>query len=507
VSAEETRKNSGIARHSLIYAVSNVARQLAGFLMLPIYTSYLSPADYGAVGLLAFALALLEPFFGARLMQAIPKFYFEVKSEQSKGAVISSALILTASVSAVSATMVYMFNEEASNLLFGTTEYALATALFGLNILTQPVEYSGMMFIRIQERSLLYLAVSMAKLVVQISLNLLLVVYFEMGVVGVVLSGVIASTIFGIILTIYTFYYNKPSFDWPITLKMLIFCWPLWFAGLAGLYIGSSNRLYLRIFSSLDDVGLIELATRFASLLGLLIWGPFIQHWELVSYKYYNEDRSSEVFQSAFLGINTLLIIVGLGISVFSEPVIELMSSAPFHGSAQLVPLLTLGFMLNSIASFFYFSFMVTDRPKLFTYCHYFTAAVITIVYLAMIPAFGVIGAAAGQALAYGINLLFAFYISRRLLNQGIKLSPVFFMIFIAAVFYVMSNIVFSQDDFVWDSLVKVSLYICAVLILCGVSYVTAKRINGGENSLLEFVNSIKISVDRYVKLKLPLRR
>jgi O-antigen/teichoic acid export membrane protein len=491
VSTEEKNNNGGIAKHSLIYAISNVARQLAGFLMLPIYTSYLSPADYGAVGLLAFALALLEPFFGARLMQAIPKFYFESKTEQSKGAVISSALMLTSSVSAISALMVYIFNKEASDLLFGTTEYALATALFGLNILTQPVEYSGMMFIRIQERSLLYLAISMAKMAVQIGLNLLFVVYLDMGVVGVVMSGVIASTIFGIGLTGYVFYYSKPSFDWAITVKMLIFCWPLWFAGLAGLYIGSSNRLYLRVFSSLDDVGLIELATRFASLLGLLIWGPFVQHWELVSYKYHNEGRPNEVFQSAFLGISTLLIVIGLGISIFSEPVIKLMSSEPFHGAANIVPLLTLGFMLNSIASFFYFSFMVTDRPKLFTYCHYFTAMVITILYFALIPELGVIGAAAGQAVAYAINLLFACYLSRRLLDQGIRLTSVFVMIGVAAVFYVISNISFSHDSFIWDAFLKLVFYLLGVLTVCGISYCSARKINFGNNSLLAFLEAM----------------
>ena len=244
----------GIARHATVYAIGNVVRQLAGFLMLPVYTRYLSPADYGAVGLLALALALLEPFFGARLTQAIPKFYFLEKSERARQSVVVTALTLTGAVSAVTATFIWLFSGPTSELLFGTREYALATALFGLNMLMQPIEYTGMTFIRMQERSVLFLVISLSKLVVQIGLNLLLVIHLELGVVGVILSGVIASGVFGIGLTAYTLYYNRPRIDFGIGWRMLVFSWPLWFAGLAGLYTGSSSRFFLRIFGSLDAV-------------------------------------------------------------------------------------------------------------------------------------------------------------------------------------------------------------------------------------------------------------
>lgn len=472
----DTAKPGAIAKHSLIYAIGNIARQLAGFLMLPIYTRHLSPADYGAVGLLSFALALLEPILGARLSQAVPRFYYATNDERSRHAIICSATLLTAAVSAISALLIWLFSESASTLLFGTTEYALATALFGLNILTQPIEYSGLMFIRMQERSTLFLVISLAKLATQIGLNLLLVVHLDMGVVGVVLSGVIASTAFGVLLTGYVFYYNKPRFDRVITWQMLLFCWPLWFAGLAGLYIGSSNRLYLRIFSSLDDVGLIELGTKFATVISLLIWSPFSQHWELVSYKYYNQPNASEIFQSAFLGISTLMVLAGLGVSVFSEPVIMLMSAEPFHVAAKSVPILTLGYLLNCLVGFFYFSFMVTSNPKIFTYCHYFTAVVITACYLALIPPLGEIGAATGQTLAYGINFVFCYYLSRRYFDQGIRLHTLTVMIGVASASYVASNVLFHHPDMLIDVAIKSAIYLVTTGIILVIAARTAKN-------------------------------
>ena len=74
--------------HTATYAIGNVARRLVGFAMLPIYTRFLTPADYGVIGLLTFALALFEPVFGARLGRAIPKFYFETMNARHRRAVI-----------------------------------------------------------------------------------------------------------------------------------------------------------------------------------------------------------------------------------------------------------------------------------------------------------------------------------------------------------------------------------------------------------------------------------
>ena len=91
-------KNSGagkLVKHSSIYATGNILRQLAGFIMLPIYTRYLVPADYGVVGLLTFAVSLIELVFGARLVQAVPKFFYEQKGRSERHAVISTALLIT----------------------------------------------------------------------------------------------------------------------------------------------------------------------------------------------------------------------------------------------------------------------------------------------------------------------------------------------------------------------------------------------------------------------------
>jgi len=162
-------------------------------------------------------------------------------------------------------------------------------ALFSVNLVSQPIEQTGMTYLRLRERSGLFLGFSMSKLVLQVALNLLLVVYWREGVMGVVLSGIISSIVLGLATTAYLAAHEAPAFDWHTTRRMVQFCWPLWLSGLAGLYIGSSGSMYLRVFGSLSDVGLLSLGMRFATVVGMLIWSPFFAHWEPMSFQYYKD--------------------------------------------------------------------------------------------------------------------------------------------------------------------------------------------------------------------------
>jgi O-antigen/teichoic acid export membrane protein len=286
-------KSRSFVSHTATYAIGNIVRRLVGFAMLPIYTRFLSPADYGVIGLLTLVLSLFEPILGARLGAAIPKFYFDASEARGRRAVIWSALIFTALASAVSVVALVMLRSVASNVLFGNNLYAMALGWFAITLLSQPIEQTGMTYLRLRQHSGLYLVFSLIKLGLQLALNLLLVVYWREGVLGVVLSAVISSVMLGIVGVIYVAIYEPPAFDWQITRKMIQYCWPLWFSALAGLYLGASGALYLRIFDSLSDVGRLELALRFSVTVGMLIWAPFLQHWEPMSFQYYRHPEVS----------------------------------------------------------------------------------------------------------------------------------------------------------------------------------------------------------------------
>ena len=65
-----------------------------GFLMLPIYTRYLTPEDYGVAALLMLAIVITEVVVGMRMGQAIFRHYFLAKDQSEKKSVLSTAYFI-----------------------------------------------------------------------------------------------------------------------------------------------------------------------------------------------------------------------------------------------------------------------------------------------------------------------------------------------------------------------------------------------------------------------------
>src|SRR5690606_14148279 len=128
---------SKMIKHSSIYAVGNVSRRLVGFIMLPIYTRYLTPADYGIVELLVLMVSLVELFFDARLVQAVTRYYYEQDNRRKSDQVMSTAFIITAIISSLGVIVIIAFQDPISHIIFGTQSYSLLVALFGVQVLTQ----------------------------------------------------------------------------------------------------------------------------------------------------------------------------------------------------------------------------------------------------------------------------------------------------------------------------------------------------------------------------------
>ena len=470
-------KSPGFLGHAATYAAANVARRFVGFAMLPIYTRFLTPADYGVIGLLMFALAVFEPIFGARLGYALVKYYAEESSERAKREVIWGALVVTGSVSAVGTLLLILLRGIGSEMLFGDQKYALALGIFAVNLLSRPLEENGMLVLQMNKRSRAFLQISMTKLMFQVVLNVLLVVVYRMGVVGVVLSGAISSSALALGITYYLFRTEPPVLNWSVSKKMIEYCLPLWFAGLAGLYIAAAGGVYLRVFGNLSEVGRLELALRFSSVVGLLIWAPFSQHWSPMSYQYFKDGSGKVKFQAAFIGIAILMISGGLGISIFAGSVIQVMATKPFYAAAELVPILVLGVVLNYLRSFFDFSFLVTDNTKISGMCQYATVAIITVAYLTLVPRYHAIGVVLAQFVALSASFLYTWILSRRYFDPEFDIGTVMVLLLTGIICFLCAGRFAMHRDFVVSFIGRAIIWAVGTILIFYIGVRKIKRI------------------------------
>ena len=70
-------KLTGLAKSSLIYGLGNYGVKLVGFLLIPVYTRYLAPADYGVMAMVSSFGQALFIFLNLGQSTALFRFYYD----------------------------------------------------------------------------------------------------------------------------------------------------------------------------------------------------------------------------------------------------------------------------------------------------------------------------------------------------------------------------------------------------------------------------------------------
>ena len=73
---EELKK---LSKHYVIYAFGSMISQAVGFIMIPVYTRFITPAEYGIVGILNLITWIVSLVLGMNLVAGVTRFYFKYR--------------------------------------------------------------------------------------------------------------------------------------------------------------------------------------------------------------------------------------------------------------------------------------------------------------------------------------------------------------------------------------------------------------------------------------------
>jgi O-antigen/teichoic acid export membrane protein len=107
-----------LASDSVIYGLGSVANQALSFLLLPLYTQYLTPADYGTLALLGAAGGVLALIVNAGVQSGLTRIFFDYENEDDRAAVVFTALAFTVVTTIAFTVPLYLGADALTPLLF-----------------------------------------------------------------------------------------------------------------------------------------------------------------------------------------------------------------------------------------------------------------------------------------------------------------------------------------------------------------------------------------------------
>jgi O-antigen/teichoic acid export membrane protein len=436
-----------LVSHTSIYMLGGILRRGVSLIMLPIYTRYLTPADYGVVELLSMLLDIATIIFSARVGGAIFRYYCGTESDTNKNTVISSALLLAILMNGLGTVFVIAFSTQLSIAIFSDPAYSSLIALFAITMLLTPLTEIPLVHIRAQQKPWLYLFFSTVRLVLQLSLNIYFVVMLDMHVLGVVYSAVITTLIIGIILTGYSLSRVGVSVSFNMMKSLFSFGLPLKLAALGSFYMAFGDRWFLNYYSGLTEVGIYSLGYKFGFILLLLAWDPFTKFWDSEKYEIYKRPDAKQTYQRIFLYTSSVLIFSGLLISLFTKDFIRIMSDPAFHDAYKVVPIIVVAYIFQAWTKYCNLGILIDYKTGEIAYSEMIAVGVISIGYLTLIPEFGMYGAAWATLAGFLARFLWTYMKSTRRYDMELPWRTIFIISVLAAITYLLSLL--SPEDII----------------------------------------------------------
>ncbi len=378
-----------------LYAIGELARRGMAFFLLPVYTHYLDPAEYGVLELLSALSGILFACLLLGLPSALTKCYHrDCDSDHDRASILPTTLLLDLPVLLVVGSLVAVFAEPIGVLVIGE---AGRGPLIQLSVATAVV-LSIMAIIlasfRAKEQALAFVWLNLTQFVPAMALNILFVVRFEMGILGVLWGNLISSVlalIFGLWMvrrgTVLEFNRRlvRPLLHFGILLVPVM---------LASWAIDMSDRYVLRIYRSLEEVAVYGVGYKIAMVLQMAIVWPFQLAWPAVSFSISKRDDHKASYARVLTYLLLALVWGWLGLSLMARAVLT-----PFVGEAyglayQVVVPVALGYVFNGIHFCLSPGVHIAGRTRYLTVISGVAAVLNLGLNLWIVPRYGTLGAA-----------------------------------------------------------------------------------------------------------------
>ena len=230
-----------LAQQTAIYGLSSVVGRLLNYLLVPLYTRFFLPEEYGVVTEVYAYVAVLVILLTYGLETAFFRFS---KKQDDVGLVYGTALISLIFSSTIFFLLTFFLSQPIANFLGAGIESRFIE-WFAVVIALDAISSISFAKLRHEEKAIRFSAIKILGIAINISLNLYFVVYKELGIEYIFISNLISS-VFTIFCLMPEMFNTKPVFDKNLWKKMMVYALPLLIAGLAGIVNETIDRILLK---------------------------------------------------------------------------------------------------------------------------------------------------------------------------------------------------------------------------------------------------------------------
>jgi O-antigen/teichoic acid export membrane protein len=400
-----------LATTGAAYTAASILSKVIAVALLPLYTRYLTPEDYGAAEILFAGVVLVSIVIRFGLIEAILRFYY--KDDEDPAAVVAGTFAGLFWLSTLGALLALPLAGPISELLLDESAPELARiAIGGLWVLTM-WEFLLTLF-RLDERARAFFLTTILNVVAAIALTVVLVVGLDEGARGLLLGSYATGAAF--VLVMIALQWRRLSLrpDPQLLRRLFRFGLPTMPAEVSLYLLNFVDRLIIVRTLGLAEAGLYSLAVKFAQAVNVLVRG-FQLAWPPLAYSIRDDDEARRIYAT----VVTLFVVgcafVVTGMWLFSRWIVRVLAAPEFFDSYEAIGLISTAVTLYALYLVLVVILGRTGRTE-FNFPAAIGALVANVALnLALVPPLGIVGAGLALVASYLVVLGLMYVFTQRL--------------------------------------------------------------------------------------------
>ncbi|MHB9338843.1 oligosaccharide flippase family protein [Fusobacterium pseudoperiodonticum] len=418
---------NNLLKKFLSFSIGGYVNAVIGFFMLPFITRILTPEEYGIASLIAVLVDMLVIMCSMGLDQGLVRFFYE-EDEDNRGRLLYNSISYPIIFFFILSIILFIFKDKITFFILNKNDNFLWKVIL-VSILFRILHLFSILIIRMQQKGKLF---SFLNILLKVSEFLFILILYKIYKNSYKI--LILASLFSFILTsLLSIFFERKIWTFSgkekITKKELLkYSFPLVLTmGLTWLF-ASADKLTIKYFSDLNQVGLYSSSFKIVSIISVIQSG-FTTFWTPIVYEHYSKNPEDTLFyKKANDYLSIIFFSMGLGILIFRDLIVFLLGDK-YYLSKFIMPMLIFIPVMYLISETTVMGISFKKKSKYFLYISIVVSITNILGNIILVPFLGAKGAAISTGISYILFFVLRTYFSNKLINFGFNLKRIYFII------------------------------------------------------------------------------
>jgi len=482
---EHTKDIKKILKNIIGFSLGGILTKAVGFFLIPIYTRFLTPADYGILEIAHVIIAILSILFVAGQIGSLQRFFFDYNKDEKKlreyiGTIVLFVLIISSCLTV----MLLLFGKPLFSLIEGMPFNPYIPIVLFISFFSVLLAFPQRL-LQVRQKAYHYSLLDLARFLVTVAGIVFFVVIRKQGALGS-LKGQLAASVLSFAVAVFLLKGDVVfKFDTAKLRESLSFGLPLVPHALAGWILTFADRAMINHYIDLTQVGIYSLGYKFGMVMSLLVtsanlaWAPFFMN----TMNERGEEGPRAISRLATLYIAAMLFIA-MAISFFAKEIIQVMATKEFLESYKVIPIIVASYVFQGLYFIVVNQVFYIKKTKVLPFITFGAAIVNIFLNIWWITSYGIYGAAWATMASFAVIFVFTWVLARKVFPIRYEYSRIA-LVFIVAFACSALSMFLKQDRMLLSIMIKAVCLGIFPLVL----YLTGFFKASGLSSLLELFN------------------